>query len=58
MVRVMGPDSYREVVQGAWQIGFDFSNAGDHGFETIAFDQLSLITTSDDAAKTEVSALE
>jgi len=58
MIRVVGRHSYREVVQGAWQIGFDFSNIEDQDFETIAFDQLTLTTLSDAAPKTKVSALE
>lgn len=43
MIRTAGEDDYDQVVQGVWNIGFDFRNSEGDYVETIIFDDFELI---------------
>jgi len=42
MIRVVGEDTYDDVVGNIWNLGFDFRNTEDKGFETVSFDDFIL----------------
>ena len=56
----IGHDTYKQVIQGATTIGFDFRNVEDEGYETIVFDDFTLrshVSGPDSPAK-KVSSLD
>jgi len=59
MSRNIGQDTYKQVIQGATTIGFDFRNNEDHGYETVVFDDFFLRShTSGPETPTKVSAVD